>query len=488
MVIRFLSVLAEDEAWKDSWFRVRYDIAKLARRFTLSLFLYYKTSTDEGEIFETIRRLVRNITIHVERNKSRLVEHGLVEELLALKNILELINIAPTWIRTYENSIKMLRYSYSDRNSSLVVSDLMEQFHEMKSHESSELLALLLAIDAIDFEINEIPKIEECYDEIFSNVRKAEWEKLYHALALLEAGVTSGRFSYSYLVSFLEGRGKALYKHPDWRVREIMVSIIMILSKHKNEAVRNASRKVINWVKKHEAQSEIRYVLSQKELLYLNIPYKNKRLATSVLKECITNIHLAPEKFSGRQTEISELQDILKQDVMEARVTLFGQPGVGKSDLAAFHASRNSFNYDIIWRINAQNIPSIKHSVKDLAYRLNIRHANLREILDELNHTLSSGSLKWLLIFDNLVDYDTTSTFFPSNGHIIITTRNENIPGSKIEVKKLDIESSVSLLSKLLKDDEQLENLAETLGCIPRNMTIAGYYIHSSGIDFKKFI
>lgn len=156
----------------------------------------------------------------------------------------------------------MLRYSYSDRNSSLVVSDLMEQFHEMKSHESSELLALLLAIDAIDFEINERAKFEECYDEIFSNVRKAEWEKLYHALALLEAGVTSGRFSYSYLVSFLEGRGKALYKHPDWKVRERMVSIVMILSKHKNEAVRNASRKVINWVKKHEAQSEIRYVLS----------------------------------------------------------------------------------------------------------------------------------------------------------------------------------------------------------------------------------
>jgi hypothetical protein len=76
MVIGFLSVLAEDGAWKDSWFRVRYDIAKLARRFTLSLFLNYKTSTDEGEIFETIRRLVRNITIHVERNKSRLAEHG----------------------------------------------------------------------------------------------------------------------------------------------------------------------------------------------------------------------------------------------------------------------------------------------------------------------------------------------------------------------------------------------------------------------------
>ena len=380
-----------------------------------------------------------------------------------MKKILKLIDLAPTWNRKYESSIRMLRYSYSDRNSSLVVSDLMEQFHEMKSQESSELLSLLFAIDAIDFEIDERAKFEECYDEIFSTVRKSEWENLYHALALLESGVTSGRFSYSYLVSFFDGRGKGLYKHEDSKVRERMASIAVILSKHKNETVRTAARKVTIWFKKHETKSEIRYLLSQKELLYLNISYINKEIARSVLKECITNIDLAPEKFSGRQDEISELQDALKQDVVEARVTLFGQPGVGKSSLAAFYASRNSFNYDIIWRINAQSIPSIKQSVKDLAFRLNIRHAQLREILDELSHTLSSGSMRWLLIFDNVVDYETTSPFFPNNGHIIITTRKENIPGSKIEVKKLDIQSSVSLLSKLLTfSDEQLENIAET--------------------------
>lgn len=489
IVIGLLSILAEDGAWKDSWFRIRYDIAKQARRFTLLMFLNYKTSTDESEIFETITRLIRNITIHVDRNRSRLVENGLLEELFAIQKILKLISLAPTWNRKYESSIRMLRYSYSDRNSSLVVSDLMEQFHEMKAQESSELLALLLAIDAIDFEINERAKFEECYDEIFSNVRKAEWERLYHALALLESGVTSGRFSYSYLVSFLEGRGKALYKHEEWKVRERMVSIAMILSKHKNEDVRSAARKVTIWSKKHETHSEIRYILSQKELLYLTIPYINKKLARSVLKECITNIDLAPEKFSGRQDELSELQNTLKQDVIEARVALFGQPGMGKSSLAALYAARNSFNYDIIWRINAQSIPSIKQSIKDLAFRLNIHHIQLAEILDELNHLLSSGSLKWLLIFDNLVDYDTTYPFFPNNGHIIITTRNENIPGIKIEVKKLDIESSVSLLSKLLQySDEELEKLAETVGCIPRNLTIAAYYIHSSGIKLQKFL
>ena len=166
-------------------------------------------------------------------------------------------------------------------------------------------------------------------------------------------------------------------------------------------------------------------------------------------KNVIKNELKIPEKSSRleRVSVLKKMEQILKKQNGMKFLILHGIGGSGKTTLSRQYAL--SSNDEIIWEINAENDISLFCSLKELAENL-LKDSGDKEMLYSINNTeniaqtikfllafvqkkLKAKDNKWLLIFDNVTNFNAIARFIPrdskiwGSGKIIITTRDENI-------------------------------------------------------------
>ncbi|MER5889257.1 FxSxx-COOH system tetratricopeptide repeat protein [Streptomyces sp. NPDC001941] len=135
--------------------------------------------------------------------------------------------------------------------------------------------------------------------------------------------------------------------------------------------------------------------------------------------------------FTGRSVVLERMRDQLGGGmavVLPQPQTLYGLGGVGKTQVALEYVHRFMADYDLVWWISSEQTDDVIAGLAELAVRLGAQGgedmaAASQEAIDLLRRGVPSS--RWLLVFDNADDPEALKRFFPTGGHILVTSRNQ---------------------------------------------------------------
>jgi hypothetical protein len=140
----------------------------------------------------------------------------------------------------------------------------------------------------------------------------------------------------------------------------------------------------------------------------------------------IWNVPPRSPAFVGRDRMLAELRETLSTESRVAVQALHGMGGVGKSLLAVEFAHRFAGDYDLVWWIDAEQVPTIGDRYATLAIKLNLvdPDADVPAALDAVRGHLRQVP-RWLVIFDNAEDPAALRAWLPEGpGRALVTSRN----------------------------------------------------------------
>jgi len=216
--------------------------------------------------------------------------------------------------------------------------------------------------------------------------------------------------------------------------------------------------------------------------------------------------------FTGREGILTRLRELARQqeDGSKQQITavlpedplpqaLQGLGGVGKTAVAIEYAYRYRADYDVVWWIRADQLPSVRSALAALAGRLGLEsaistgiEAATRAVLDALRR--GEPYARWLLIFDNADQPEDLRQYFPGGpGDVLITSRNHRWHSSvaTVPVDVFTREESREFLSKrapIRAVDPDTNLLAEKLGDLPLALDQAGALLAETGMPIREYI
>jgi tetratricopeptide (TPR) repeat protein/DNA-binding XRE family transcriptional regulator len=197
--------------------------------------------------------------------------------------------------------------------------------------------------------------------------------------------------------------------------------------------------------------------------------------------------------FTGREEVLEILHARLGPERLVALTqsyALHGLGGVGKTQLALEYAYRHALEYRAIGWINAETVETITTSLVHMAEPFqfsDLLQSNQQQVLTEVQHWLATHS-QWLLIWDNLEDFDLLSRFLPParQGMVLITTRRQAL-GALAQglylAPMVQEEGRLLLLrrAKVLRLDATLELVQQVADSQPTEYAAAGELVHILG-------
>ena len=171
--------------------------------------------------------------------------------------------------------------------------------------------------------------------------------------------------------------------------------------------------------------------------------------------------------FTGRAEILTQLREGMESTEGSPSVTavlpgaplpkaLQGWGGVGKTAIAIEYAHKYQSDYELIWWIQADQLPLVRSSLAALAGPLGLEAAGATGIeaasatvLDALRR--GEPCRRWLLVFDNADEPDELNEIIPrGTGHVLITSRN-NRWQSRIKTVPVDVFTRAESMEFLAK-------------------------------------
>jgi tetratricopeptide (TPR) repeat protein len=198
--------------------------------------------------------------------------------------------------------------------------------------------------------------------------------------------------------------------------------------------------------------------------------------------------------FTGRDEFLETLSRELRDKHPRRynyRIALYGLGGVGKTQSALEYAYRHREDYAYIFWISGVDRPELFSGFGRIAglLRCGLSLTRPEDIAKRIQLWLEANE-NWLLIIDNLDDFEVISGYLPQSqgsGHTIITTRNTNthgIPATGLEMRELDRDNAVLfLLGRIQVEDPSAEirgeayKIVDVLGGLPLAIEQAAGYI-----------
>ncbi|MFD9701423.1 FxSxx-COOH system tetratricopeptide repeat protein [Lentzea sp. NPDC059081] len=206
----------------------------------------------------------------------------------------------------------------------------------------------------------------------------------------------------------------------------------------------------------------------------------------------VSNVPMRSRTFVGRRSLLTDMQSSLSTG--DGVVALHGMGGVGKSTAALEYADRFSENYDVTWRVPAEDPAVVLDRLAELAHALRIAapsdgsSASVAQLFGQLQRLD-----RWLIIFDNATNPDTLAEFLPRGpGHVLISSRNPSwqTVGTPIPVPELSRGEAVDLLRKLApalsEDDAKL--IADALNNLPLALVQAAALVHDYNVTARSYL
>jgi tetratricopeptide (TPR) repeat protein len=176
-----------------------------------------------------------------------------------------------------------------------------------------------------------------------------------------------------------------------------------------------------------------------------------------------------------------------------------GLGGVGKTAIAAEYAHRYRSEYDLVWWIPADQLPSARGSLAALAQRLRVDAqpmAGVDGLITAVLGALKRGEpySRWLLVFDNADQPDEISRLIPRGpGDVLVTSRNHRWQ-SVISTVPMDVfsreESKEFLLRRVPRGltEPSADELAKALGDLPLALEQAGAMLSETGMAVDEYL
>ena len=212
----------------------------------------------------------------------------------------------------------------------------------------------------------------------------------------------------------------------------------------------------------------------------------------------IWNVPPRNSSFTGRGSSLVGLRDRLAggHTAVVVAHALYGQGGVGKTQLALEYAHRFMADYDLVWWIPAERADQIVPALADLAPQLEI---DVGDNMTEAAHAVldllcrGDGPDRWLLIFDNADHPKELEPFLPAGpGHTLITSRNQvwSHLAEPLEVNVFTREESVAHLRLHVPDldEADADGVAEALRDLPLAIEQAGAWLRETGMPAVTYI
>ncbi|MET9700604.1 FxSxx-COOH system tetratricopeptide repeat protein [Streptomyces sp. NPDC006529] len=183
-------------------------------------------------------------------------------------------------------------------------------------------------------------------------------------------------------------------------------------------------------------------------------------------------------RFTGRNDVIGKLRAALTEAPPgAATVTLLGLSGVGKTQVATEYAYRFASEYDVVWWVPAEDRPTLRERLADLAPALGLPLGagsygeQIRAVLESLRR--GAPFARWLMIFDGCDNPDDLTDLLPGGaGDVIITSRNRewgNRHTSLVEVPLYARPESITFIRRRARrlTGDEADQLAEALEDYP---------------------
>lgn len=198
------------------------------------------------------------------------------------------------------------------------------------------------------------------------------------------------------------------------------------------------------------------------------------------------NLPLHLDHYVARPQLSEKIWSIFRAQSDQSRVMigLYGLGGIGKSTAAkmAIHAPQNHYKLHAWFNSETESILQSEYIGLGEKYQLftdditdTQKILRTQEWLDQQRHIL--------LVYDNVQDVNMLSRYLPNKGHIIITSRNPNLPNA-LEVEVMTEQEALTLLNYLIPQtiaDEHNRKkaivLTKILGHLPLALSQAGAYI-----------
>lgn len=220
------------------------------------------------------------------------------------------------------------------------------------------------------------------------------------------------------------------------------------------------------------------------------------------------------KNFTGRDDILARLREgassritaVLpeKEAVLSERDPLpqgvHGMGGVGKTAIAIEYAHRYGSDYDLVWWIPADQLPSVRGSLATLAARLGVEaqpamgiDGLISAVLDALRR--GEPYSRWLLVFDNADQPEEINDLIPRGpGDVLVTSRNHRwdavistVP-MDVFLRKESTEFLRKRVSSLPLTEADADRLAAELGDLPLALEQAGAMLSETGMPVDVYL
>lgn len=194
--------------------------------------------------------------------------------------------------------------------------------------------------------------------------------------------------------------------------------------------------------------------------------------------------------FIGRKFYLAKIKQAFqsrREEKETSVVVLWGEGGVGKSELSIAFANMHRRNYSLIYWIEAGQEVTYDRSYRNLASQLNIscKEKDPLELVRNKVHQYleeTSFSRPWLLIFDNLEEV----TDLPNRGYgdVLISSRSKEFWSSFhcLQVLPFTEEEGLELFGKIIGTEESSyrKEILQELDYFPLALNQAAHYISAN--------
>ncbi|MFF5445036.1 FxSxx-COOH system tetratricopeptide repeat protein [Streptomyces sp. NPDC012888] len=204
-------------------------------------------------------------------------------------------------------------------------------------------------------------------------------------------------------------------------------------------------------------------------------------------------------RFTGRSNVIADLREALAGAPPGAStVTLLGLSGVGKTQVATEYAYRFSSEYDVVWWVPAEDRPTLRERLADLAPALGLPRGagsygeQIRAVLEALRR--GTPYARWLLVFDGCDSPDDLADLLPTGaGHVIITSRNREWASRHTQVMEVPLYArpeSITFIRRRARrlTGEEADQLAEALEDYPLALDQTAGWLADSALPVGDYL